>query len=82
MAAQRCLPLTWVGEQDGVLTSFVFRGESKQVERVLKQWSRARYGSEQAHDITFFTVMSTDRMVATVARDNARHRWYLLRVLD
>lgn len=82
MAAQRCLPLTSVGEQDGVLTSFVFRGESKQVERVLKQWSRARYGSEQAHDITFFTVMSTDRMVATVARDNTCRRWYLLRVLD
>ncbi len=82
MATQRCLPLTWVGEQDGVLTSFVFRGEPKQVERVLKQWSRARYGSERSYDVTLFTIMSTDRMIATVARDNTRHRWYLLRVLD
>jgi hypothetical protein len=82
MAAQRCLLLSPVGERDGILTSFVFRGEIKQVEQVLKTWSRSRYGSEHAHDITFFTILSEDRMVATVARDNTRRRWYLLRVMD
>ena len=82
MATQRGLLLAPVGECDGVLTSFVFRGEIKRVQRVLKTWSHARYGSENAQDVTYFTIMSDDRMIAMVARDNTCHRWYLLRVMD
>ena len=82
MAAQRCLLLSPVGERDGILTSFVFRGEIKQVERVLKTWSHSQYGSEHAQDVTYFTIMSEDRMIAMVARDNTSRRWYLLRVMD
>jgi hypothetical protein len=82
MATQHCLFLSPVGERDGILTSFVFRGEVKQVEQVLKTWSRARYGSQHTYDVTYFTIMSADQMIATVARDNARRRWYLVRVMD
>ncbi|MFZ2414348.1 MAG: hypothetical protein WAW16_09050 [Candidatus Cryosericum sp.] len=82
MAAQRCLLLSPVGERDGILTSFVFRGEIKQVEQVLKKWSRSRYGSQHTYDVTYFTIMSADQMIATVVRDNASRRWYLLRVMD
>lgn len=82
MSLPRYLPLPLVAEQDGQLTSFLFRGETQEVRCILKCWSRSRYGAGHAADITFFTVLSESNLIATVVRDNLRHRWYLLRVMD
>jgi hypothetical protein len=74
--------LLYVEERNGHLTAFVFRGEVKYVSRVLKMWASGRFTSEQTEDTTYYTVISEDRMIATIARDNVHRHWYMIRLMD
>jgi hypothetical protein len=76
------LPLLYVEERDGRLAAFVFRGEVKHVNRVLKMWASGKFTSDHTEDATYYTIMSDDKMIATVARDNIHRHWYMVRLMD
>ncbi|MCE5192843.1 MAG: hypothetical protein ABFD13_00665 [Candidatus Cryosericum sp.] len=76
------LPLLYVEERDGHLSAFVFRGEVKHVSRILKMWASGQFTSDHAEDVSYYTIMSDDRMIATVARDNIHRHWYMIRLMD
>ncbi|MDO9099337.1 MAG: hypothetical protein Q7V53_01135 [Caldisericota bacterium] len=76
------LPLLYVEERDGRISSFVFRGEVKHVDRVLKMWASGTFSSGWTEETSYYTIMSDDQMIATVARDNVHRHWYLVRLMD
>jgi hypothetical protein len=76
------LPLLYVEERGGHLAAFVFRGEVKHVDRILKMWASGRFTSDHTEDATYYTIMSDDKMIATVARDNIHRHWYMIRLMD
>ena len=76
------LPLLYVEERDGRLAAFVFRGEVKHVDRVLKLGPWTGFTSDHTEDATYYTIMSDDKMIATVARDNVHRHWYMVRLMD
>jgi hypothetical protein len=76
------LPLLYVEERDGRLAAFVFRGEVKHVDRVLKMWASGKFTSDHTEDATYYTIMSDDKMIATVAKDNVHRHWYMVRLMD
>jgi hypothetical protein len=76
------LPLLYVEERGGRLSAFVFRGEVKHVDRILKMWASGRFTSDHTEDATYYTIMSDDKMIATVARDNVHRHWYMVRLMD
>jgi hypothetical protein len=44
------LPLLYVEERDGRISAFVFRGEVKHVDRVLKMWANGKFTSDHTED--------------------------------
>jgi hypothetical protein len=76
------LPLLYVEERDGRIAAFVFRGEVKHVNRVLKMWASGKFTSDHTEDATYYMIMSDDKMIATVARDNIHRHWYMVRLMD
>jgi len=45
-------------------------------------WASGRFTSEQTEDTTYYTVVSEDRMIATIARDNVHRHWYMIHLMD
>lgn len=76
------LPLLYVEERDGRIAAFVFRGDVKHVDRVLKMWASGKFTSAPPEDGTHYTIMSDDKMIATVARDNMHCHRYIVRLMD
>lgn len=82
MTLSEKLPLLYVEERNGHLSAFVFRGEVKHVDRILKMWASGQFTSDHTEDATYYTIMSDDKMIATVARDNVHRHWYMIRLMD
>lgn len=82
MTLSEKLPLLYVEERNGHLSAFVFRGEVKHVDRILKMWASGQFASDHTEDATYYTIMSDDKMIATVARDNVHRHWYMIRLMD
>ncbi|MFZ2412774.1 MAG: hypothetical protein WAW16_00905 [Candidatus Cryosericum sp.] len=76
------LPLLYIEERGGHLSAFVFRGEVKHVDRVLKMWTSGRFTSGHTEDATYHTITRDDKMIATVPRDNVHRHWYMVRLMD
>lgn len=74
-------PLLYVEERGGRLAAFVFRGEIKHVNRILKMWASGGFASKHAGDTTRYTAMS-DTVTATVAQDDTHRHWYTVRLED
>ncbi len=74
-------PLLFVEERDGRLAAFVFRGEIKHVNRILKMWASGGFASKYAEDNTCYATMS-DTVTAAVTQDDTHRHWFTVRLED